>query len=116
MKVRFQADANLDARIVRGLKRRQPDIDFRSAEEARLRGLADQEVLGLSAAANRILVTHDRRTMPGHFEQFITGQESTGVIVIAKDVSIGAAVDELLLVWAATEAEEWRNRLVWIPL
>jgi hypothetical protein len=54
--------------------------------------------------------------MPDHFERFIAARVSPGVVVIAKQISIGMAVDELLLVWAATDAEEWHNRLVWIPL
>jgi hypothetical protein len=31
MRVTFQGDANLDARIVCGLKRRLPEVDFRTA-------------------------------------------------------------------------------------
>ncbi len=116
MRVRFQADADLDARIIRGLKRKHPEIDFQTAEEAGLRGLADPDVLRMAADSGRILVTHDRRTMPSHFAQFIAGRTSTGVIVVPKDILVGAAVEELLLIWAASQAEEWHNRLVWIPL
>lgn len=71
MRVRFQADADLDARIIRGLKRKQPEIDFQTAQEARLRGVADPDVLRVAADAGRVLVTHDRRTMPAHFAEFI---------------------------------------------
>jgi hypothetical protein len=27
-----------------------------------------------------------------------------------------AAIEELVLIWSASEAEEWMNRLLWIPL
>src|SRR5258706_13169544 len=116
MRARFQADADLDARIIRGLKRRQPEIDFQTAEEAGLRGLSDPDVLRVAAESKRILVTHDRRTMPGHFEQFTASRSSPGVILISKEVSIGIAVEELSLIWAASQAEEWHNRLIWVPL
>lgn len=116
MRVRFQADADLDARIVRGLKRKQPEVDFQTAEEADLRGVADPEVLRVAADSSRILVTHDRRTMPSHFAQFIAGRTSAGVIMVPKDIPVGVAVEELLLIWAASQAEEWHNRLLWIPL
>ncbi|MBI4874709.1 MAG: DUF5615 family PIN-like protein [Acidobacteria bacterium] len=120
MRVRFQADADLDARIVRGVKRRQPGIDFQLAAESDLWGLPDPEVLQKSADAGRVLVTHDRRTMPRHFSQYIVARTSSGVIVVPKAVPIGIAVDiaveDLVLVWAASNAEEWRNRLAWIPL
>jgi len=29
---------------------------------------------------------------------------------------IGIAIEELGLIWSASEAEEWLDRLVWIPL
>ena len=35
MKVKFQADADLDARVLRGLRRAAPEIDIRSAADAR---------------------------------------------------------------------------------
>jgi predicted nuclease of predicted toxin-antitoxin system len=44
-----------------------------SANEANLEGLSDPEVLALAAELNRILVTHDRQTMPRHFGEFLTG-------------------------------------------
>lgn len=116
MRVRFQADADLDARIIRGLKRRQPEIDIQTAAEARLPGLADPEVLRAAADSGRILVTHDQRTMPRHFAQFIAGRTSAGVIVVPKHIALGIALEELLLIWAASHAEEWHNRLVWIPV
>jgi len=34
MRVAFQADADLDARILRGLRRIAPEIDFRIAADA----------------------------------------------------------------------------------
>lgn len=44
-RIRFQADANFDMTIVRGLRRVQPSIDFQSADEAQLRGVPDPQVL-----------------------------------------------------------------------
>jgi len=116
MRVRFQADADLDARIIRGLKRKQPEIDFQAAEEAGLRGLADPDVLRVAVDSGRILVTHDPRTMPSHLARFIAARTSAGVIVVPRNIPVGVAVEELLLIWAASQAEAWRNRLVWIPL
>jgi hypothetical protein len=43
-RVLFQADANLNALIVRGLLRRQPLIDIQTADAAGLAGLPDPEV------------------------------------------------------------------------
>jgi predicted nuclease of predicted toxin-antitoxin system len=71
------------ARTVAGVLRREPGIDFQTADEANLRRLPDPEVLALAAQENRILVTHDRRTMPRHFADFILHHSSPGVFIIA---------------------------------
>ena len=116
MKIRFQADADLNAEIVAGVLRREPGIDFQTADEARLRGLLDPEVLALAAQENRILVTHDRRTMPRHFADYLLHYSSPGVFIIAQNVNVRVAIEELLLIWTASESEEWRNLIVEIPL
>ena len=66
MKVSFQADADLNENIVRGVVRREPQIDFQTATEAGLTGLSDLDVLTMAARDGRILVSHDRKTMPQH--------------------------------------------------
>ena len=116
MKPRFQADADLNEDIVSALLRREPDIDFQTADAAGLRGLPDAEVLRLAARENRILVTHDRRTMPGHFAVFLLGHSSPGVIVVSQSVGIKVVTDDLLLIWSASEGDEWTNLIVKIPL
>ena len=116
MRVRFQADADLDGRVLRGLRRVAPEVDIRSAVEGGLIGLPDPEVLGIAGANGRVLVSQDRRTMPGHFARYRRDHRSAGVILLKEKVPISVAIDELLLIWTASEAEYWIDRLVWIPL
>ncbi len=116
MKIRFQADADLDGRILRGLKGRSRDIDISTAASAGFAGLKDPEVLRLSAEDRRILVSQDRRTMPTHFAEYVANANSSGVILLREAISLAGAIEELVLIWTASEAEEWINRLAWIPL
>lgn len=116
MKIRFQADADLNEDIVLGVARLEPEVDFQTATEAGLRGVADPEVLKRAAQGNRILVTHDRRTMPTHFAGFILNTTSPGVFIIGQNLSVRAAIDELSLIWNCSDADEWINLLVDIPL
>lgn len=116
MRPRFQADADFNEEIVYGLLRRHPEIDFQTAEEGRIRGLPGPEVLTRAAGDGRILVTHDRRTMPNHFADLIQQQESPGVIIISQRVSVVRAIEELALVWEASLWEEWVNLIVELPL
>lgn len=116
MKVRFQADADFNEDIVTGLMRREPDIDFQTAEAAGLRNLDDPAVLLRAAQEGRVLVTHDRKTMPGHFARFIAINISPGLLIVSQRLDIRTAIEELLMVWVASEAEEWVNRISKIPL
>ena len=116
MKARFQADADFNQAIIRGVRRREPDIDFQTAEEANLVGLEDGEVLAIAAKAGRVLLTHDRKTMPIYFAEFIIGDTSAGVIIVPQKLAISTAVGDLVLIWAASEAEEWGNRIQSLPL
>jgi hypothetical protein len=116
MKIRFQADADFNEDMVLGLLRREPSIDFQTAGEAGLRGLTDDIVLKRAAEEGRILMTHDRRTMPYHFAELISGSHSPGVFIIAQKVGIHRAIEELLTIWSASESEEWIDRIVDLPL
>jgi len=57
--VRFLADASLRNAIVRGCLRREPTMDFLSANRANLEGVPDPAVLALAAQQDRILVASD---------------------------------------------------------
>jgi predicted nuclease of predicted toxin-antitoxin system len=115
--IRLLADADLNDAIVRGCRRREPAIDFLSANEANLEGLPDPEVLALAAAADRILVSHDFHSMPRHFGDFLrTRGSSLGLILVPQLMPIGEAIEELLLIWGASDAEEWRDRRQALPL
>jgi predicted nuclease of predicted toxin-antitoxin system len=116
MRVRFQADADLDGRILRGLRRAAPEIDIRTAAEAGLAGLGDPEVLQIAAKSGRILVSQDRPTMPSHFARFKATAPCPGVVLLREAISIAVAIEEPVLIWSASEAEEWIGRLLWIPL
>lgn len=116
MKVRFQADADLNHTIVLATVRREPGIDFQTAVTAGLPGVDDPEVLAMAAQNGRVLITHDRKTMPRHFAEFITRETSSGLLVIPQSLSVAAAVEDLILIWSATEAEEWVNRIGILPL
>jgi predicted nuclease of predicted toxin-antitoxin system len=114
-KIRFQADADLRHAIVTGVKRRQANLDFQSANVAGLKGIKDPEVLAIAARDNRILVTHDRKTMPAEFGQFILSNSSSGVLILSQNLPINEAIEAIILVWEASTAEEWINQIMTFP-
>jgi len=116
MKPKFQADADLNEDIVTGVLRRIPEIDFQTATEAGLEGLADENVLAIAARENRILVTHDRRSMPKHFANFIQYQTCAGVLIVSKKLEINLAIEEIILIWSVSEADEYINSIRQLPI
>jgi hypothetical protein len=115
VKLRFQADADLNEDIVKGVLRREPRIDFRTATSAGLRGLSDLEVLALAAEEGRILVSHDRKTMPRTFGKFIQNKTSPELFLISQKADLLIANESVVFAWIASDHEEWINRMVAIP-
>jgi hypothetical protein len=109
VKVRFQADADLNEDIVTGVLRRESEVDFQTATAASLRLLSDLDVLTLAAHQGRVLVSHDRRTMPLAFARFVSSSVSPGLLIVSQRSNLLTVIEELLLVWSDSQAEEWIN-------
>jgi predicted nuclease of predicted toxin-antitoxin system len=115
MKLRFQADNDLDQRIVVATRRLDPGIDFQTAPALGLHNVDDPDVLALAARDGRVLVSHDRKTMPDHFREFTRTQESPGLIIVSQKLPVGRAAELLHLLWAASGAEEYVNIIYDLP-
>lgn len=115
--IRYQADNDLNRRIVAATYRREPAIDFQTAQTARLDGLDDRTILQRAAEEGRILVTHDKRTMRRHLAGYLRdGHQSPGVLlVIPQDAPLATVVDTLVLIWADGHPEDWENAITVIP-
>lgn len=116
MSVRFLADADLNYAIVQGVRLREPSIDLKAASAAGLEGLSDPDVLELAAREGRVLVSHDKRTMPVHFAARVrSGLKSPGVLLALPSASIGEIVESLLIVWSASREWEWVDQIHYLP-
>jgi hypothetical protein len=78
--------------------------------------LKDEAVLAMAAKEGRVLVTHDRKTIPSFFGEFIKSNPSSGVLIVPQRLPVADVVDDLILLWAITEAEEWTNSIRSLPL
>ncbi|HMD48636.1 MAG TPA: DUF5615 family PIN-like protein [Bryobacteraceae bacterium] len=117
MSIRFQADSDLKRIIVDATLRHEPRIDFQTAQAARLNDLDDEAVLRPAASQVRILVSHDKRTMPKALASFVaSGWTSPGVVlVIPQSAPIREVAEALILIWADDRADDWRNAIAKIP-
>ena len=115
MSFRFQADADLNPEIGRGLRRREPSVDFRAAVGVIADGTPDPEVLQIAAGDGRVLVSRDITTMPDHFARFVAHQESPGILLIPSRTPLGSVIEGLLIVWLTWTPEDLRNQARWLP-
>lgn len=114
---RLLADENIEPAIIDGLRLKHPQVAILTAAEAGILGMPDPALLALASERDRILVSHDLRTMPGHFSDFLmAGNHSTGVLLLPSSLSFGEAIESLLLVVGASAHHEWRDRIAQLPL
>jgi hypothetical protein len=41
---------------------------------------------------------------------------SPGLIIVPQEMDLGDAIEELLVIWACSDASEWLNRRSFVPL
>ncbi len=111
--LRLASDADVHGGIIRGLRRRLPEIDLVRAEDALPEGTPDAEVLAWAAAEDRIRITNDRNTIVGFaYQRVAAGKLMPGLIVTTNEQSIGSAIDDILLVAQYMPQEQIRTQVV----
>lgn len=115
--MKFAADENFDQRILRGLLRRQPDLDIVRIQDTPVASADDPTVLAWATRNGRILLTHDKRTMPHYaYERIGAGERVSGVIVVSDSLPIGMVIDELVVIIECSSLSEWVNQVQRLPL
>jgi len=111
------SDENFNNDIVRGLLRRNPDLDIVRMQDVGLRGEEDPVILEWAAQEGRVLLTHDAATM-AHFayERVKAGKPMPGVIEVSDDLPIGAAIEDILLLAEFSDRGEWESQVIYLPL
>ncbi len=115
--LRLATDEDFNNHIVRGLLRRQPELDIVRVQDVGLGGKDDSEVLAWAAAERRVLLTHDVSTMkPFAYERTVAGLPMPGVFEVAQEVPIGVAIEEILLLASCSLENKWENQVRFLPL
>lgn len=115
---RFLIDENLSGDIVSGVLRRNQEVDILHVEETGGpgKGAEDPDVLAFCERERRALVTNNRKSMPRHIATFkAEGHHHWGIFEVRDPEAIGDIIEEILLVWAATNATEHIDQTRRIP-
>jgi predicted nuclease of predicted toxin-antitoxin system len=114
---RFLADNDLNVAIVRGTLRREPSVEFARLIEIGLERAPDLEVLRYAARQRWIVVSHDVNSMSAAAFSLLGQQEPMhGLFLVHQRSSIAATIESLVLIWSASEAEEWFGAVEHLPL
>lgn len=115
--LKLLSDENLNGDIIRGLFLRQPDLDLLRVQDVGLQELDDPAILEWAANNGRIVLTHDRATIPDFaHDRLSENEQMAGLFVINDRMPIRQAIDELLLLSDATVQEEWNGIVLYLPL
>lgn len=111
------SDENFNGDIVRGLFLRQPDLDLLRVQDIGLQAADDPAILAWAANHDRILLTHDRATMPDFaYERLVRGEQMAGLFVVNDHMLVRQAIDELFLLVDCSEQSEWQGIVLYLPL
>jgi predicted nuclease of predicted toxin-antitoxin system len=114
--LRLLADENFNGDILRGLLLIQPDVDIIRAQDVQLAGEDDRGILAWAARNDRIVLTHDRSTMPDFaYERLDRGEEMVGIFVLNGRFPVKQAIQQLLLMVQCSEHSEWNGRVIYLP-
>jgi hypothetical protein len=115
--LRLAADENFNNDIVRGLRRRRPDLDIVRVQEAGLSGAVDHDVLEWAARESRVLLTHDVSTMTRYpYERVEAGLPMPGVFQVSRGISLTLVIEDILLIAECSIAGEWEGQVRYLPL
>ena len=110
------ADENFNGNIVRGLFRRNPRWTW---SDSRMWSYRSRRPSGASMGRARRAgpSTHDVSTITRYaYERVQEGQPMPGVFEVSRDLPIGRAIEEILLMAECSMAGEWEGQVRYLPL
>ena len=115
--LRLLIDENINHRILRGLKLRLPQIDYVLVKQIGMSGFADIELLRWAVRENRIIVTHDIKTMIPDAKRLLRiGESMAGVIFVPDQMAIGRVISDLEMMVECHSETELKDRIEYLPL
>jgi len=104
-------------RFLRGVLLQNPDIDLVRVQDVGLSGTDDPTVLAWAAQEGRIVLTHDVTTMITFaYQRIQSGLSMPGLFEVSRRVSVGLAIEEIILIAECSLEGEWEGQVRFLPL
>jgi hypothetical protein len=114
--LKLAVDENFNGKIVRGVFRRLPDADIVRIQDTMMYQADDPSVLAWAAQENRILLTHDVRTMVTFALQRIEqGLPMPGLFQVDQSAAINQVIEDILLLLTCSLDDEWAGQIRYLP-
>jgi len=116
---KYLLDENVGESLRQGLHRRYPDmVVWRISDPmAPPIGILDPDILLWCEANDFTLVTNNRGSMPDHLRDHLAaGHHFPGMFTLNRKMSLGETIEELALIWGASNPDEYTDQLNYLPL
>jgi hypothetical protein len=117
--IRYLLDENVTPLFRSELLKREPTlvvwrVGFAGAPP---KGTSDPDILRWCEEHGFILVTNNRKSMPIHLHEHLAEDRHVpGILILNDNMTIGATIEELWLIWAIAGQEEYRDRISFLPV
>ena len=114
--LRLLIDENFNHGILRGIKLRLPNLDFVLVKDIGLEGAPDVELLQWAAQCDRVILTHDVKTVTRDANQLVkSGSPMAGVILIPQSLAVGTTVKNLEVLLKTMSEANVRDQVIYLP-
>ena len=121
MALAFLLDENVRGRLHQAIERYNTTADLPldaipvgAADDLPL-GMSDSEILLWIEREDRLLVSLDKNTLPGHLERHLAaGHHVPGILLIRRGTRLAPLVEYLVAVAYASEPAEWQDRIEYV--
>lgn len=81
------------------------------------KGAKDPAILDWCEDNRFLLVTNNRKSMPEHLNDHLAkGRHIPGILELNPNMSVGETVEELALIWGASDSHEYQDIILYLPL
>jgi hypothetical protein len=118
-RIQYLLDEHIDKRLRKILLRLSPALMVRCVgdPDAPTLSTADPGILGWCERHSFLLVTNNRRSMPRHLAAHLAvDRHMPGIFVLNVHDSLNATASELTLVWETCTADEFLDRIWFLPV
>jgi uncharacterized protein DUF5615 len=115
--LRLAADENFNNDILRGLLRRNPNLEIIRVQDTAVSGGEDPEVLEWAATEGCVLLSHDVTTMTKYACLTIdAGLRMSRLLQVGRSVGLAKAIEDILLIAECSLPGEWEGQIKYLPL